>query len=542
MAARAKSNPLLKHLPEDDVLTSSELIALICKRDGESEANARQLLSRNANAEGVWRSERLRLPKDERLFARKKFMSTPYFYVCLGKKLLASKRRGLARCLEALGNRTALHKTDVMRLLAVSEVAIDGQDRRLYQEELAGLEEIGAVVAQRNTPLESLVVSPSRDPEYLDELANQAAAAVRKESLLARILADRLRRQNMFSWNRVELPDPERPFAVFNGQIFSSFAFSYLSPLVYWKKEAKSPTPCPVLFDVYEGQCLLSHVQSFIQRIERATIRGRSRMAALGVIAAKDFDREAWTLARRSGLMTVSFRQMFGDEALKAMVLVEELLHDISRDRPTADADNEFDEFADLLKMLKTNPVVVTLRSIGFEILTGFTLRSMGYERVELGRIATWQNTTRDIDAFGFRGDQLRVVECKAYHRKKSIPEGEVKKFFTETLPALKKMLRDQGNKFSSCVAELWTTGPLGREARDELYKLKRPEGDTWTLIPGDQVQQLLPNSIKQRGTELLSNIAMEETQDEDAPEATAMPEPVPTSTRRPKVKQPAAV
>lgn len=103
MAARAKSNPLLKHLPDDDVLTSSELIALIRKRDGETEANARQLLSRNANAEGVWRSERLRLPKDERLFARKKFMGTPYFYTCLGKKLLASKRRGLARCLEAAG-------------------------------------------------------------------------------------------------------------------------------------------------------------------------------------------------------------------------------------------------------------------------------------------------------------------------------------------------------------------------------------------------------------------------------------------------------
>lgn len=512
--ARSKENPLLKHLPAAGVLTSSELIGKL-KSGGMTDENARQVIRRNSNGHGVWRSQKLRLPKDERLYAKRGFVGTPAFFRSVGAKLLETNRWGLARCFEALGERQALHKVDVMRLLAVSQNSTGRDDRRAraYQDELAGLEEVGVLVAQRNTPLECIIAPFRYDTTPLDELAIRAAAAVRKESLLARILVERLRRQNMFSWNRVELPDPERPYTTFNQQVFSSYAFSYLSPLVRWKEGQTQPTPCPVLIDSYQGLCLLSHVDSFLQRIERATHRGKSRLRSLGIIAAKDFAREAWTKARRNGLMTVSFRQMFGDEALEAMVLVEELLHDIAKTPGTSGAVSEFQAFSQLLEDLKTNPVVVTLRSIGFEALSGLALRSLGYEQVEMGRIAPWQNTTRDVDAFGLRGDELRVVECKAYHKNKSVPEDEVKKFFTETLPALKKWLRDQGKMFSKCRAEIWTTGPLGREARDALYKLTKPNGDEWGMFRGQEIQNLLPTSIKQRGIQLLSAIAMEETE-----------------------------
>lgn len=514
MAVPTTTNPILNHLPKDDVLLSSELIALL-RADGASEANARQKLRRTANSDGIWRSERLRLPKDERLFSRRAFVGTLEFYDRLGKKLLASNRNGLARCLEALGSRQVLHKTDLMRLLAVSEAGT-GRDsegaRRLYRQELAGLEEIGATVLHRNTVLECVVGPRVDDGADLDELANRAAAAVRKESVLARILADRLRRQNMFSWDRVEWPDPARPYAVFNGQVFSTFAFSYLSPLVRWKKDAKNPTPCPVLFDVYVGRCVLSHVLSFLQRIDRATLRGRSHLPVLGVIAASDFDREAWLTARRRGLMTVSLRQAFGDEAIEAMVLVEELLHGLSTRRSSAKAKRDFLQFAHLLQELKTNPIVTAIRSIGFEALTGLTLRTLGYDSVELGRVAPWQNTTRDIDAFGMRGDELRVVECKAYHRSKSLAAEDVTKFFTQAVPALKKLLRVQGRVFTSCTAEIWTTGPLGRQAREALHTLQRPGRDIWELRALEAVQELLPASIRERGKELLSNIAMAQT------------------------------
>jgi hypothetical protein len=501
------------------LLTSSELIARL-RAEGLSEENARQVIRRNARGGEVWRSERLRLPKDERLFARAATVRTPDFYQAVGRKLLETKRRGLGRCLEALGARQALHKVDLMRLLAVSPEAANesgNSTKRLYEQELAGLEEIGVEVAQRGTALESVVAPFRADFTPKDELATRAAAAVRKEALLARILVERLRRQNMFSWNRVELPEPEQPYTVFNGQIFSSFGFSYLSPLVRWKVGETRPTPCPVLIDSYQGLCVLSHVRSFVQRIERATIRGGSHLRALGVIAARDFQREAWTEARREGLMTVSIRQMFGDEALEAMVLVEELIHDLGKDGPPNSAEGKFEHFSELLDDLKTNPVVGTLRSIGFEALAGLVIQAQGYEQVELGRIVPWEKTKRDIDVFGFRGegDELRVIECKAYHKKKSVPAEDVTKFFTETLPALKRRLREQGRAFSTCKAELWTTGPLGREAREKLHALSPPKADKWKLLHRDDVERILPRSIKKRATELLNAIALEESEGE---------------------------
>lgn len=517
---RSQENPLLRHLSPGTVLTSSELIRCL-KATGLSDDNARQLIRRNAARGQVWRSERLRLPKDERLFANEASVHTPGFFRAVGAKLLETNRRGLARCLQALGVCQALHKVDLMRLLAVSPESVGNSTRgarRLYEDEIAGLEEIGAVVVQKGTPIESVVAPGQLGSAMLDELAAKAAAAVRKESLLARILIERLRRQNLFSWNRVELPDPQRPYTVFNDQIFSSYGFSYLSPLVRWKGEANQPTPCPVLIDSYHGLCLRSHVHSFLQRIDRATIRGRSRLPSLGIIAARDFEREAWAEARRRGLMTVNFRQIFGDEALDAMVLVEELLHDLSKETGALDAGSQFEHFSELLGELKTNPVVAILRSIGFEAVAGFVLRAQGYEQVELGLIVPWEETKRDVDVFGFRGegDELRVVECKAYHKKKSVPAEDVTKFFTETVPALKKRLREQGREFAICKAELWTTGPLGRDARDKLHSLPRPKGDDWKLLKGDEIQTLLPRSIKKRATELLNAIAMEDSKVED--------------------------
>src|SRR5438105_4583272 len=100
LALSQKSNPLLPHLPDSEVLTSCELIARL-RASGMKEENARQFLRRNALGP-VWRSEWLRLPKDERLFAHRTFLRTPQFFEAVGKKLLETNRGGLARCLHAL--------------------------------------------------------------------------------------------------------------------------------------------------------------------------------------------------------------------------------------------------------------------------------------------------------------------------------------------------------------------------------------------------------------------------------------------------------
>jgi len=513
--SQSKENPLVKFLENSTVLTSSELIGRL-KDSGLTDAAARQAIRRNSRDSAIWRSEKLRLPKNERLFALRSTVGDSAFYRTAGQKLQGTSRQGLSRCLATLSERLVLHKVDLMKLLAVSE---DGSgvhaSKRRYEHELAALEEIGVTVIHRHSPLESVAALPSVNGEDADELANLASTSVRREVLLTRVFGERLRKQNMCSWNLLELPDAEQPYRTFNGQVFSSYAFSYLSPLVRWKKGSSQPTACPVLIDVHQGVCFQPNVDSFLQRIGRATRRGRSFLPSLGVIAAKDFATDAWKHARRKGLMTVSFRQIFGDEALEAMVQVEELLHCVKKGEASSTVEQQFQTYSVLLEELKTNPVVATLRAIALEAIGGLALRSRGYECVELGRIVPWKDTTRDVDVFGFRDDELRILECKAYHKHKSIPPEDVTKFFTQTVPALKKWIVAKGmRKFKTCRAEIWTTGPLGNKARDELYQLKAPKTDEWKMVRGTDLEGLLPDSIRERGLELLHAIAMERSDD----------------------------
>ena len=510
---RTGKERLLKYVAGGRVCTSSELIRSL-SQSGLTEANARQLISRHSNTGEVWRSQHLKLARDERLFAEKKTVGTPWFFAAVGEKLRQTSRHGLARCVAALAAHGTLHRVDLMRLLAVPIVSDPVASTRSvpsYADEVTGLQELGARLIQQHTAFESIVAPGSSDADAMDSLAHRACEQMRCTVLLTRILAERLRRQNMLSWNRVELPDMANPFAVFNTHLFSAYGFSYLSPVVRWKEETQQPTPCPVLIDCYHGLCTLAQVESFIQRVDRATIRRKRRLTTLGVIAARDFDRDAWTAARRRGLMTVSFRQMFGDEALEAMIEVEKLLTGLGHEGASK-GQERFQEITQLIDELRTNPVVVDLRSIGLEALCGLILQSQGYANLELGRVVPWRDTTRDVDVFAVRGDELRIVECKAYHRRKSIDQADVRKFFTQTVPALKKWMRQTDRMFARCTAEIWTTGPKGKDADETLHALRPPNGDIWDLRRMRDMHEEIPKRIRNRSIKLLESIALTET------------------------------
>lgn len=501
-------NKLLPHLQGHRLLSSAELIGCL-RADGISDANARQILSRQRGLDGIWRSEKLRLARNERLFASQRFFGTEAFLRAAGEKLRQTHRWGLARVLATLADRQVIHKVDILRLLAVSlqaDAYATQAARRAYESERAALEELGIKVIQRDTAMESLA-SPLAATDTADELAAAAAVRVRREAVLSRVLTDRLRRENMMAWNQVESADFAKPYAIFNNHVFSASGFSYLSPVRRWNQEKNSSVPCPVVIDCYADDCNLFQVESFVQRIERVSNRGKSKLPVLAVIAARDFQVDAWKEAKSRGFVTINFRQHFGNEALDAMIAVESVLSDLSRSGSAPST--EFSRFSDLLKELQANPVVVTLRSLGFEALAGLILRSKGYEQVELGRIVPWKHTERDIDVFGILDGTLYVIECKAYYRKKSLLEEDVTKFYGQTLPALKAWLRSNSRHFERCVAEIWTTGPTGKVAGDKLYQLKSPKLDAWSIKRLEDLKTMIPKDIRRRSLELLESIAM---------------------------------
>ena len=276
------SGSLLERFDGNEVLTSSELIQRLCGSDC-SEENARQIIRRRARADGIWRSSDLKLRCNERLFAPATFLKQPGFIAAVASKLDGADRKGFARCLAVLAERHALNKVDVMRLLAVAPDAagVTSRRMRMYEHELSGMRELGVEVVHAGTTLESIVF-PDGHTNTTKAVAD-AAQGLRKGAVLARVLIDRMRKENVVAWNQVEVPEPSTPFCIFNGQVFTASGFSYLSPMVYRKGLAKGPTPCPVVIDCYYDRCTVAQVSSFLQRIERATCRGSKRHACLGL-------------------------------------------------------------------------------------------------------------------------------------------------------------------------------------------------------------------------------------------------------------------
>jgi len=112
------NSKLLPFVGERTAVTSSELVRAL-QRNGYSDENARQLIRRHSNANGIWRSEGMKLARGERLFARSSFVSQSAFLTAVGAKLAQTSRQGLARCLSVLGRMHVLNKIEVLRLLAV---------------------------------------------------------------------------------------------------------------------------------------------------------------------------------------------------------------------------------------------------------------------------------------------------------------------------------------------------------------------------------------------------------------------------------------
>ena len=153
-------------------------------------------------------------------------------------------------------------------------------------------------------------------------------------------------------------------------------------------------------------------------------------------------------------------------------------------------------------------------------------MRSLGYESVELGLHVPWKDTQRDVDVFAFRGDELRIVECKAHHGGHSLDEADVNKFFTEAVPALKKYLQSTGRPFKKCVAEIWTTGPRGQVAADAFKKLSIPKSDEWNIVTQEHVCELVPSTIASRVVPLIKTLGCVKTNGEQEQSSPTDPDP----------------
>ena len=461
-ARRSTIRPLAEHIHLREILTSHQLAQRLIAT-GLTAPAARQVISRNSDpAVAVLQ---FNLPRGARLFTRQEYTRSEDFYQNVAS-ILTTLRPGLARTIQALLTHKILMKAEAQRLLA-APLQPNRSRTPPYDKEVSVLVKSGLCSVEGSaTALERLtirsLVGTSRSHQYARTWRARQTVTMR----LTRVLIDQLRKQAVIGWDSTTFATLETVTVPFSGYVFSAFSYSWLYPLV--RTVGAQRKPMPVLFDVFSRDCCVYDVDAFIHRLRQAGSNRKTRISLLGVIAAHSFTDRAWDVAKKHGLLAINLRQLYGRAALETLAKMEHLLSVAVAGGPFGQHD--YDGLADDVEALRVHPYVSDLRSLGLEIVAAVLLRAKGWDDIRLGVPVPFRDKTRDIDVMGTRGgeDELYIVECKAAHEEKDIDPADVRKFFTETVPAALKRY----SNVKKCQAEFWTTGRIGQAASDQLTDL----------------------------------------------------------------------
>ena len=478
-------------IPPDSILTSGQLAARLIAT-GTSHQAARKAMSRNRDP-AVWILP-VSLPRRVRMFARRDSVRNTAFYQKLATAL-NDLRPGLARTILALLQRRILLRFDAQRLLAAPSQPRSSRTPT-YAAELSVLAELGLCkVEGTDTALERITINHLAGTQDSHRDARTQRVKQIVDRRLTRLVIDQLRNQAIVSWNGHTVPEPGSGSVEFSTFAFSAFSYSRLDPLLRRTAGVK-PKPTPVLFDVYSRDCGIHDVDGFLHRLARITSNRNARMPALGVVVAHSFSGDAWTAAKRGGLLTINLHQSYGKAALATLAKMEGLLqlvgaHDTVDERL---GEVKYDDLAADVEALRVHPYVAELRSLGLEVVAAVILRAKGWEDLCLGLTVKHKETHREIDVIGRRGgeEEVYLVECKAAHEEKELDPGYVCKFFTETVPAALKRFPN----VRKCYAELWTTGRLGKQAKDALANIAPPRRTTVVLREKPDIIALVPPTL----------------------------------------------
>lgn len=442
---------------------SSEVAMEVAKRANISAPAARQRVSRAGGK--VRKLAGIPFPRNARFVYLEQDFGSPSYWGRLAGALMATN--------SALGFAiAALRQSDGMvpaRHFPIICGAPVRQLKHLAPETiLLRLSEAGLVKTVSVPGVGECVALTQEEAFYHRDAADMRARLITEDILLAAV-HDWLRKLGIASYHLVATRDQETLPQV-GTFVWDLSAPSYLGHMVRYTRDGQSK-PGFVVCDVNLTQIVTSAgAAPFIRKC--LTLRALPKVGpCMQILVANRFEREAFHLLRKHGIIAATPVSLFGQEIANALHELTSVLVN------AANAVFDAEKFEELFSTLgKIHGATNQLRGTLFEFVAAEAAKHIGLGDVRMNHIFTAPDKRKaEVDVLAVRHNHsITAIECKGYSPRATIPDSLFQRWLQHNVPVSFKAIRDHPDyKNLPVTFEFWTTAPITDQSLALYEKVK---------------------------------------------------------------------
>ncbi|NEI67412.1 nuclease-related domain-containing protein [Rhizobium leguminosarum] len=479
------ANIVESYLNSNGPCLTSEVSDYLVKVHHVAPAAARKRVSRitEGSSAAVKKLAGITFPRKARFIYLQKDFGSPRYWAALEHALLSSKSV-LGLGLAALRERGGIMPADHFKIACGSplkqarHLSVDTVFDRLKSANLIELISVGGL---------GDCVARVQSENHYDTLVSEIRARLITEAVLLTALRDWLRKLGMASYDRVETRE--------GGELpkVGTFAWdlsapSYLAPMLKYSKDGAGKNGF-IACDVLLGRRIdAGGILPFIHKC--ATLRRLRKVGTcLQIFVADAYNREAFMLAKRAGIIPATPATLFGREVAEGLSQLTEVL------RKAATSVIDADEFGSLFKKFaRIEGASNQLRGTLFEFLVADVARkSMGPSFVRMNRKFKTDQGDAEADVVVIHDNvSVLMIECKGYSPYARIPDDLFKHWLQKNVPRCYKAARSHPDWQNLQLRfEFWATGSLSAESLALFEQAKatiNPSRHTIDLRRSDEV------------------------------------------------------
>jgi len=435
---------------------STELAQLLQDQHGLTADAARQRISRHKN---IKRLAYVTFPRNARFVYLQRDYGSTRFWDALTAALL-NNTVAYGGALAALVARSGIMP---LAHFSIACGAPDAQKRHLSPATIFQRLEKSKLLQTVELPGIGSCVSLAQQQAPAPMVVAEMRARLIVEDILLKAIKTWARQLGLASYDKIALRDegPQQPrVGTFRWDLTGP---CYLAPMLDWNAGQKLKPgfiACDVLLT---PNVSAMHLKPFIEKCK--TLRNlKSVGRCLQIFVAYEYGKDAFRLAKESGIIVATPATLFGDEVAAALV---ELTNFLTRAAASTVDPEQFDEI--FRRLGKIEGAAINLRGALFEFMVVEIVRQTAHppdmRMNEIIRNAAGKGV--EVDVLAATKTLVRFIECKGYKPGGTVPDELIRTWLDERIDHIRQFaLQHPDWKRAKLQFEFWSTGVLSPEAQ----------------------------------------------------------------------------